>query len=90
MDKKKSEASQAKECGNCLYFRFRADAPGSCRRYPPRVIPVGGDCLTCWPHVRESDTCGEFRSKQRERKKPAAPASRELALAGVCEPAAAP
>ena len=86
VDQDKSQKQDVKECGSCLYFRYRADAPGSCRRYPPRVVPVGGYCLTCWPHVDEHDTCGEFKSPPRPRKTAAARAAREEELVGAGEP----
>ena len=57
------EKELARECGSCQFYRSRSDAPGVCRRYPPRVLSLGGDCLTCWPHVREQDACGEFQPR---------------------------
>ena len=82
MDTRGSEKQNVNECGSCIYFRYRADAPGSCRRYPPRVVPVGGHCLTCWPHVNEHDTCGEFKAPPSPRKATAPRARREEEL--VC------
>ena len=81
MDKRQSEKQAGKECRNCRFFRFRTDAPGMCRRYPPRVLAVGGDCLTCWPHVREGDACGEFQPKPRQRKAAAVTDSQESVFA---------
>ena len=41
-------------CGKCKFFDSDAK---HCTKYPPRVHING---VTAWPHVNETDYCGEF------------------------------
>jgi len=56
-------------CGNCLYYH-PVTIDGQCRRFPPCARPIrshdseGGDLPFCFPLVRPSMCCGEWKSNE--------------------------
>ena len=51
-------------CKECLAFarlNWPPNTPiGECRRYPPKLIPIGDICKGVWPEVDPNDWCREF------------------------------
>jgi hypothetical protein len=64
------------KCVTCQYYDRRNSSPadgkgpmwGQCRRSAPMLHPVNAKSYMIegvWPHVRDDDWCGEFRSSTR-------------------------
>ena len=69
---------QTARCGDCKHFAFirqgSAEKVGECRRNAPSPRNDGGPLQdAAWPHVLESQSCGEFATALAQRPAPPPP-----------------
>lgn len=53
-------------CDTCFFWQRTAPSLGECRRRAPVPTVAFGsvkhEAVACWPHVRDTDWCGEYET----------------------------